>query len=507
MVPHPKRSLADGAIKPWTTPSYREAQDDLRRFCGRAGIPFERAWKDLSTKDRDRIFTGEGSFYGIQGFFEWLESRTYRMHVRVLLSKYRSYRKCNDCNGARVSKDALLYRIAGMNVAEIYALDVRSALELFRELPRAKENPMAAMLADEIASRLEYLDRVGLSYLTLDRQSRTLSGGEVQRVDLTTALGSSLVGALYVLDEPSIGLHPRDTAKLMDVLKRLRDSHNTIVVVEHDSEVIRRCDRVLDLGPSAGERGGNVVFYGPTQELASKGRSLTGEYLRGERVIPLPIRRREPEPGRAIVLRGAREHNLKSLDVEIPLGMLVAVTGVSGSGKSTLVDSVLYRAFLRSRRKCGGPPPGCASIEGFELLEDVALVDQSPIGRTPRANPATYLKVYDEIRRLFAATADAKERGLDAASFSFNVDRGRCPRCSGEGFEKIEMQFLSDVYVTCEACEGARFTKEVLGIHYRGKNIQEVLGLTVSEALSFFSGRNRITGPLSVLGDVGLSYL
>ncbi|HEY7697317.1 MAG TPA: excinuclease ABC subunit UvrA, partial [Vicinamibacteria bacterium] len=455
VVPDPRKTLAEGAIKPWTTPSYREAQDDLKAFCRRLGIPFDRPWRDLKAEDRERVFEGAVGFYGIKGFFEWLESRTYKMHIRVLLSKYRSYRECEDCRGTRFSRDGLLYRIGGKTIAEIYALDVGSALGLFRGLPRPRENPLAAMLADEIANRLDYLERVGLSYLTLDRQSRTLSGGEVQRVDLTTALGSSLVNALYVLDEPSIGLHPRDTARLMDVLKKLRDSDNTIVVVEHDSEVIRRSDLVLDLGPGAGERGGEVAFFGPTAELARRGSSLTGQYLRGERAIPLPARRRRPEPGRVLTIRGARENNLKSIDVEIPLGAFTAVTGVSGSGKSTLVEGVLYRSFRRANGDGLGRPAVCESISGFDLLSDVVLVDQSPIGRTPRANAVTYLKVYDHIRRLFAATPEAKRRGLDAASFSFNVDRGRCPRCSGDGFEKIEMQFLSDVYVTCEACEGA----------------------------------------------------
>ncbi len=507
VVPDPRRTLAEGAVKPWTTPSYREAQDDLKAFCRRVGIAFDRPWKDLSAKDRERIFAGDDRFYGIKGFFEWLEGRTYKMHVRVLLSKYRSYRVCEECRGARFSKDSLLYRIAGKTVAEIYALDVGRALEFFRALPRTKEDPAATLVADEIENRLDYLERVGLSYLTLDRQSRTLSGGEVQRVDLTTALGSSLVNALYVLDEPSIGLHPRDTARLMDVLKRLRDSDNTIVVVEHDAEVIRRSDMVLDLGPGAGARGGEIVYFGSTPELARKGSSLTGEYLRGERAIPLPPRRRRPVPGRALVIRGARENNLKSLDAEIPLGVLTAVTGVSGSGKSTLVENVLYRAFRRSKGGGGGQAGACDSIAGFDLLTDVVLVDQSPIGRTPRANAVTYLKVYDEIRRLFATTPEAKRRGLDGASFSFNVDKGRCPRCRGDGFEKIEMQFLSDVYVTCEACEGARFTKEVLAVRYRGKTIQDVLSLTVTEALSFFSGRTRITAPLQTLSEVGLAYL
>jgi excinuclease ABC subunit A len=429
------------------------------------------------------------------------------MHIRVLLSRYRSYRECEACGGTRFSEHSRLYRLSGKTVPEIYSLDVSSALAFFRGLSGSERDPVAAMLVSEITRRLDYLDRVGLSYLTLDRQSRTLSGGEVQRVDLTTALGSSLVNALYVLDEPSIGLHPRDTSRLMDVLKMLRDQDNTIVVVEHDSEVIRRTDCLLDLGPGAGERGGEVVYFGPTAELAAKGTSLTAQYLRGERAISLPRVRRRPEPGRALAVKGARENNLKGLDVEIPLGLMTAVTGVSGSGKSTLVDAVLHRAYRRFKGESAGRVGASDGISGFELVRDVVLVDQSPIGRTPRANPATYLKAYDGIRRLFAATPDAKRRGFDAATFSFNVDRGRCPRCSGDGFEKVEMQFLSDVYVTCEVCQGARFQPEVLAVRYRGKSIRGVLEMTVSEAMEFFHGRPKVTRPLETLAEVGLSYL
>ncbi len=476
-------------------------------FCRRRRIPSDRPWKDLEPNHRDLVFAGDETFYGIRGFFEWLESKTYKMHIRVLLSKYRSYRLCEDCQGTRFSPDALLYRLSGKTIAEIYALDIGSALETFRSFRRPSENPLAEMLADEIETRLDYLVRVGLSYLTLDRQSRTLSGGEVQRVDLTTALGSSLVGALYVLDEPSIGLHPRDTDRLMDILKKLRDSDNTVVVVEHDAEVIRRCDWVLDLGPGAGERGGEIVYFGPTEALAREGNSLTAQYLRGTHSIPLPEPRRRPEPGRAITIRGARENNLQSIDVEIPLGLLTAVTGVSGSGKSTLVESILYRGYRRSRGESTAAAGACDHIDGLALVEEVVLVDQSPIGRTPRANPATYLKIYDGIRRLFASAPEAKRRGFDASTFSFNVEGGRCPLCSGEGFEKIEMQFLSDVYVTCEACGGSRFTKDVLSVRYRGKTIRDVLSMTISEASSFFRGRSRIVGPLSVLSEVGLGYL
>jgi excinuclease ABC subunit A len=507
VVPDPRRTIDGGAVKPWTTESYKDGQDDLLAFCRRRGIPHRRRWKDLDPRDRKRIFDGDETFYGIRGFFEWLETRTYKMHIRVLLSKYRSYHPCAECGGTRFSPDALLYRLSGKTIAEIYALDVGRALELFRSFPRPAGNPVAGMLVNEIESRLEYLGRVGLSYLTLDRQSRTLSGGEVQRVDLTTALGSSLVGTLYVLDEPSIGLHPRDTGRLMDILKKLRDADNTVVVVEHDAEVIRRCDRVLDLGPGAGELGGEMVFFGSTAELARRGGSLTAQYLRGSRSIPLPVRRRRLEPGRTISIRGARENNLRGIDVEIPLGVLTVLTGVSGSGKSTLVETILYNRYRRSRGESAGPAGACDGIEGLDRVEDVVLVDQSPIGRTPRANPATYLKAYDGIRRLFASAPEAKRRGFDASTFSFNVDRGRCTRCSGDGFEKIEMQFLSDVYVTCEACGGARFTSDVLSVRYRGKTIRDVLSMTVSEALAFFRGRSKVVAPLSILAEVGLGYL
>jgi excinuclease ABC subunit A len=507
VVPDGRKSLEDGAVKPWTTASYRDGQDDLLAFCRRRRIPADTPWKDLDAAHRDLVLEGDESFYGIRGFFEWLESRTYKMHVRVLLSRYRRYHVCEACRGTRFSKETLLYRLSGKTVAELYALSVAEALDSFRREPRSSEDPLVALLLDEIVNRLDYLDRVGLSYLTLDRQSRTLSGGEVQRVDLTTALGSSLVNALYVLDEPSIGLHPRDTSRLMEILKKLRDSDNTIVVVEHDSEVIRRADHVLDLGPGAGERGGEVVFFGRTSELAERGTSLTAQYLRGMRSIPLPRTRRPLKNGPSIRIRGARENNLRHVDVVIPLGGLTAVTGVSGSGKSTLVETVLYRAYRRFRGEPVGRVGESDGVDGFELVRDIVLVDQSRIGRTPRANLLTYLKVYDVVRRLFASSPDAKRRGYGASTFSFNVDGGRCARCSGDGFEKIEMQFLSDVYVTCEACQGARFEKEVLAVRYRGKSIRDVLSMTVTEALAFFRGARGVRAPLELLARVGLSYL
>ena len=509
VIPDPLLSLREGAIKPWQTKSYAEGQADLMAFCRRRKIPVDSSWKSLRDEHRRLVVEGDASFYAIEGFFEWLEGRTYKMHIRVLLSKYRSYHRCEECDGTRFSpdNDTLLYRLAGRNVAEVYALDISRALEYFRELSRVGKNPMASMLLQEIENRLEYLERVGLGYLTLDRQSRTLSGGEVQRVDLTTALGSSLVNALYVLDEPSIGLHPRDTSRLMEILERLRDGDNTIVVVEHDREVIRRADHILDLGPAGGERGGEVLYFGPTAGLFKQRGSLTAQYLSGKHAIPVRDARRKVAPGHAIRIRGARAHNLKGIDIEIPLGLLATVTGVSGSGKSSLVNDVLLRSYQRFCRDPVASPENCDAIHGLDRVRDVVLVDQSSIGRTPRANSVTYLKAYEGIRRLFASTSDAKRRGFEASTFSFNVDGGRCPLCSGAGFEKVEMQFLSDVYVTCESCSGSRFRDEVLEVRFKGANIRDVLSMTIADALDFFSGHEKVTRPLETVADVGLGYL
>ncbi|HXV64064.1 MAG TPA: excinuclease ABC subunit UvrA [Vicinamibacteria bacterium] len=505
VVPDPRLSLSQGAVKPWTTDSYSDGQDDLMAFCRRRGIPVDVPYRELGEEHRRLVLEGDGDFYGIRGFFEWLESKTYKMHIRVLLSRYRSFRPCAACHGTRFSPETLLYRLDGKTIAEIYALDVSHALELFRELERPEDDPMSGLILGEIVNRLDYLEHVGLRYLTLDRQSRTLSGGEVQRVDLTTALGSSLVNALYVLDEPSIGLHPRDTNRLMDILSRLREADNTVVVVEHDRDVIRRADYVLDLGPGAGEAGGEVVYFGETEGLLSSAESVTAEYLSGRRVIPLPERRRRPVA--SIHVRAARKNNLKGIDVEVPLGVLTAVTGVSGSGKSSLVRDVLFQGYERLRRGGRLAPEVCDGIDDLEHIREMVLVDQAPLGRTPRANPLTYLKAYDAVRRLFASTAEARRAGFDSSTFSFNVDRGRCPLCSGDGFEKVEMQFLSDVYVTCEACKGARFKKEVLEVRYRGKNVRDVLDMTVAEAIEFFSDRKKVKAPLQTLAGVGLSYL
>ncbi len=506
VVPDPRKTLRQGAVKPWTTSSYSEGQSDLMAFCRRKRIPTDTPWQELSQEHRRLITEGDESFYGIQGFFGWLEGRTYKMHIRVLLSKYRSYVRCIACGGTRFKNGTLLYRLDGKTIAEIYEMNVDRALEFFVSLPHRDTDKVTRMLLDEISSRLTYLRDVGLGYLTLARQSRTLSGGEVQRVDLTTALGSSLVNTLYVLDEPSVGLHPRDTSRLMDILKKLRDNRNTIVVVEHETEVIKRADKVVDLGPGAGERGGSLVFYGTPKELVTS-HSLTGKYLSGKLRIPFSHNRRKHLPGREIRIVGARQNNLKNIDVTIPLRMMVAVTGVSGSGKSTLVEDILYRGHQKRKGAGGGTPGECDRIEGLDSIHNMVLVDQSPIGKTPRSNPITYIKAFDSIRRLFAATPMALGRGFTASTFSFNVDGGRCPLCSGEGFEKVEMQFLSDVYVTCESCVGSRYKKEVLEIRHRGKNIKDVLDMTVTEALRFFCDEDKVVRPLEVLREVGLGYL
>jgi len=443
----------------------------------------------------------------VKGFFEWLETKKYKLHVRVFLSRYRTYVTCPRCQGTRFKEEVLLWRIQGKNIAELYALSIEEAHRFFCELSSQKLDEASALLVGEIKRRLKYLLEVGLGYLTLDRQSRTLSGGEVERVSLTKALGSSLVNTLYVLDEPTVGLHPRDSNRLLKILKDLRDMGNTVVVVEHDPEIIRGCDHVVDLGPGAGERGGELLWSGPVDGLLKEERSLTGRYLKGELAISVPKRRRRPSQGKAIVIRGAREHNLKGIDVEIPLGLFVCVTGVSGSGKSTLVGDILYKGLKRLKGHYEEKPGRHDRIEGAELISDVVLVDQRPIGKTPRATPLTYLKAYDPIRRLFAEQPLSRQRGYTPSTFSFNTPGGRCEECQGEGFQKVEMQFLSDIFLTCPVCKGKRFREEVLDVTYKGKNISEVLELTVEEALEFFSDRKKIVQALAPLLEVGLGYL
>jgi excinuclease ABC subunit A len=511
VVPDPRRTIAGHAIKPWSTKATSWEYGELKKFCQRRRIPTDVAWEALDDAQRALVLDGDGrgQYPGVRRWFRWLEGRTYRMHVRVFLARYRSYRLCPACQGARVRPEALDYRVSGRTIADVNRLPIAEAARVFANLTlaRGQAEAVAELILAEVRSRLRYLVEVGLGYLTLERQSRTLSGGELERVDLTTAVGSSLVNTLYVLDEPSIGLHPRDTERLVRLLHHLRDQGNTVVVVEHDPAIIRAADHVIDLGPGAGERGGEVLFAGPTAQLGAARGSVTGDYLSGRRTIPVPTKRRRPIPGLALGIRGAAAHNLRDLDVDVPLACFVAVTGVSGSGKSSLVEDVLYRGLRKRLGQPDGVPGTHRAIAGAERIADVILVDQSQIGSTPRANAATYLRAYDGIRACFAATDTARLRGYTAATFSFNVAGGRCETCAGEGFERIEMQFLSDVYVPCAECHGARFQPEVLEVRWQGRTIREVLDLTVAEAREVFASVGEVRDRLRPLADVGLDYL
>jgi excinuclease ABC subunit A len=523
VIPDASLSLRQGAIKPWQTESYEECQADLLKFARKRAIPVDTPWRDLTDAQRAWVIEGEGEWtkkvwYGVRRFFAWLETKAYKMHIRVLLSRYRSYTECSACGGARLKPDALLWRVGnpGINIRELMLLPIDASRRFFAtlELP-APLDEAADLLLREIRTRLKYLTDVGLGYLNLDRQSRTLSGGEVQRINLTTALGTSLVNTLFVLDEPSIGLHPRDVGRIVGVMQRLRDAGNTLVVVEHDPKVMQAADRVLDIGPGPGEHGGEIVFFGPIAKLAQAKGSLTADYLFGRKRVEIPRAGRLPgERGAAgsLRLRGAAEHNLKNIDVEIPLKRLVCVTGVSGSGKSTLVHDILYPALLRAKGKPTENPGLHRALDGADLIDDVVMVDQSRIGRTTRSNPASYVGAFDAIRELFARLPQAGERKYTAGTFSFNAGNGRCPACGGNGFEHVEMQFLSDVYLRCPDCDGRRYRAEVLEVRLtRGdappKSIADVLDLTVSEALAFFAGDIEVCLRLAPLANVGLDYL
>ncbi|MCS7306032.1 MAG: excinuclease ABC subunit UvrA [Thermoguttaceae bacterium] len=509
VVPDPKKSLREGAIAPWNCPAYAHELEELLRLAPRYGIPTDVPFGELKPEHLDKIIHGipERGFGGLDGFFAWLERKKYKMHIRVFLSRWRSARPCPACQGARFRPEALAVRIGGINIAELMALKVSDALRFFRQLQLSDwQRQVARTVLAQIQARLEYLEAVGLGYLTLDRTLRTLSGGEMRRVALSSALGSSLVNMLYVLDEPSVGLHPRDIQRLVQVLHRLRDRGNTVVVVEHEEAIIRAADHVIEIGPGAGERGGRIVFQGTPQQMEQCPDSLTGDYLAGRRGISLPARRRSPQHG-WIRLVGARGHNLKNITVEFPLGVLCVVTGVSGSGKSTLVQDTLYPALCRRLHKEAPKPCPYDDLLGDGQIDDCVLVDQTPIGRTPRSNPVTYLKAFDEIRQVFADTLEARTRNISASHFSFNVDGGRCPHCQGEGYIEIDMQFLADVFMKCPQCGGTRYRDDILQITYRGRNIAEVLEMTVREAFTFFRGHPKVQARLKRLLDVGLDYL
>ncbi|MBW2038107.1 MAG: excinuclease ABC subunit UvrA [Deltaproteobacteria bacterium] len=506
VVPDKNKTLRQGAIKPWTGIARLEFED-LMTFCRRRGIPTDIPFKDLKEEDKRAIIDGDGKFYGVRGFFRWLETKRYKLHVRVFLSRYRSYVTCPSCVGTRFKNEALLWRIKGKNIAEVYAMSIGEAQEFFNELSALPGDEVTGLLLREITGRLWYLMEVGLAYLTLERQSRTLSGGEVERVSLTKALGSSLVNTLYILDEPSIGLHPRDSHRLVQILQALREMGNTVVVVEHDTEIVKGCDYIVDLGPGAGEKGGTLVYHGPIAGITQEPGSLTGRYLKGDLRIPVPTMRRRPKEGEVIRVRGAQEHNLKGIDLEIPLGLMTCISGVSGSGKSTLAEDILYKGLKRAKGAHEERPGRFKEITGADLVSEVVLVDQRPIGKTPRANPISYLKAYDPIRHLFSRVPLSRARGYTPGTFSFNVPGGRCEECQGEGFEKVQMQFLSDVYITCPVCRGKRFKDEILEVTYQGKNINDVLEMTAQEAIEFFCDHLRITASLSPLVEVGLGYM
>jgi excinuclease ABC subunit A len=510
VIPDKSQTLNQGAIEPWTKPQYRGLFTELKRFARQAEIPLDTPWSELDREQQRLIIEGQGRFLGVRGFFNHLERKKYKLHVRVFLSRYRGYSVCSECGGARLRVEARQVKIDGKNICEVSALTVEEAAQFFERVQLTRpESEIASRLLDEIRERLSFLNEVGLEYLSLDRLSSTLSGGEAQRIQLATSLGSRLVGTLYVLDEPSIGLHTRDTHRLIKILHGLRDLGNTILVVEHDPDVMQASDRILDLGPGAGENGGKVMATGTYDQIRQNPSSLTGRYLTQELRIQLPPVRRQPAKQK-IEIRGARAHNLKNIDLSIPLGMLVAITGVSGSGKSTLLHDVLYKALAAAKLETNGTSPPAAtwdSLEGEEFIDEVAMVDQSPIGRTPRSNPVTYIKAFDGIRDLFSSLPEAKKRGLGAGHFSFNVPGGRCETCQGDGTVTVEMQFLADVELICEECKGSRYKPQVLEVRYRGKNIHEVLQLTVKEALQFFSGVAKVVDKLRVLEEVGLGYL
>ncbi|MBI2828929.1 MAG: excinuclease ABC subunit UvrA [Acidobacteria bacterium] len=507
VVPDQSKSINQGAIEPWSKPHYRSQLAELKRAARKAGVRLDVRWIDLTPDERRFVVEGGEGYDGIRGFFRWLERKKYKVHVRVFLSRYRGYLACPDCAGARLRREARDVRVDGRTIDAVAALTVREAHRFFGDLHLGeKESAVADRILREIGRRLSFLSDVGLDYLTLDRLSSTLSGGEAQRINLATSLGSALVGTLYVLDEPSIGLHSRDNQRLIDILRKLRDQGNTVIVVEHDEEMIRVADHIVDLGLGAGEQGGRVVYSGDLQGLLREPRSLTAKYLRNELAIPVPSPRRRGV-GQKIRLFGATEHNLKNVDIEIPLNTLACVTGVSGSGKSTLVHDVLYAAIKRTKRDWDRPVGAFRGIEGVEYITDAVLVDQAPIGRTPRSNPVTYLKAFDPIRGLFASTKDARARGLTASHFSFNVPGGRCEACQGAGEVRVEMQFLADVFVPCDQCDGMRFKPQVLEVRYRGRNVHQVLDMTVREAITFFSTSPKVRRRLQVLDEIGMGYL
>lgn len=507
VIPDTTKPLAEGAIHPFTTPVHIHYQNQMLDFCRREGIPVTTPWFLLEESAKSRIKKGGKGFIGIDGFFAELKEKAYKIHYRVLLSRYRGFTTCPTCQGSRIRPDALNIRVDARTIHDVTSLTIRAANSWIQTVPLSDhEAEIGKTILYELRKRLKYLNDVGLHYLTLNRLSNTLSGGESQRINLATSLGSSLVGSLYILDEPSIGLHQKDSERLISILRALQKIGNTVLVVEHDSEIMMAADHLVDMGPLAGEHGGQVVFSGSLPDLLAHETSLTGLYLSGRKKIPLPVKRR-PLSAEKLVVQGAMQNNLKRLTVEIPLKNFVCVTGVSGSGKSTLVHSIMYAALKKERGGYNEKIGRYQTMMGSEHIRHVEMVDQSPIGKTPRSNPVTYLKIYDDIRNLFAAQPQAELRNYTPGTFSFNVPGGRCEACQGDGIQTIEMQFLADVQLVCEACNGKRFKKEVLEVKVNGKNIADVLSMTIEESLTFFAKQKRTRTKLQVLMDVGLGYL
>jgi len=506
VIPDPDLSIRGGAIAPFNGPKNNLWLRDLVKVCARHGLSIDQPYHSISRELRDFIWKGKDEYGGIYQFFDEIKSEFYKVHMRVFYARYRGYSSCPECDGYRIRKDAQYVKISNMHIGQISEMTIGHAREWFEGLELTEyEKSVASQILYEIRKRLRYLDEVGLYYLTLDRQTNTLSGGEAQRINLANALGSSLIGSLYVLDEPTIGLHPRDNDRLIDILKSLRDIGNTVLVVEHDPEMIAAADNIIDIGPFAGTYGGEVVFSGSYDELL-KSNGLTGKFMSGRKQIPVPEVRRKGND-KKLELRGASENNLKHVDVDFPLGKLVCVTGVSGSGKSTLVHDTLYAGIMKEIGTWSGKVGRHKKLSGLINISSVEMVDQTPIGRSTRSNPATYTKAFDGIRDLFANTRQSKIMGYGPGHFSFNVPGGRCETCQGEGVQTIEMQFLADIELPCEACNGMRYRKDVLSIKYQGKNIFDVLEMSISDALGFFEGNDAITNKLQVMEDVGLGYL
>ncbi|MDT0630183.1 excinuclease ABC subunit UvrA [Rubrivirga litoralis] len=521
VVPNPELSIRQGAVAPFRTEQWSKHQRTLLRVAAKESVDLDAPYTLLPQEHKDLVWAGRGDYVGVKGFFDYLQKKQYKMHYRIYSARFRGYTRCPACDGYRLRPQALHVKLCGpalgtdgdttrwTHIGELAELTTADAQTFFESVELSDhDEEVAGRILTEIRKRLGYLVEVGLDYLTLDRLAMALSGGETQRINLATSLGSSLVGSLYVLDEPTIGLHPRDNDRLITILEGLRDIGNTVLVVEHDEQMMRRADQLVDVGPGSGALGGEVMFQGTYDQALDSDDSLTGAYLSGRQSIPVPAERRPLDPNRVITVEGAREHNLKRLTVSFPLDRITVVTGVSGSGKSTLVNATLYTALQRLKgRDFEGKVGAHDAVHGSELIENVEMIDQTPIGKSPRSNPVTYVKAFDAIRDLLASTHQAKIRGYRAGTFSFNVPGGRCEVCQGEGVVQVEMQFLADLYLECEACHGRRFKQDVLEIRYKGKNVAEILDLTVDEAVTFFEGQKRVLNKLQSLQDVGLGYL